>query len=184
MTDNTSAILRRGWSVFGKLVTGTRKGPSGERVRQLKKLQKQIGVRFLDLSLLEQALTHRSYSHVTSRNRDASNERMEFLGDSVLGLAVSQFVYLQFPDRPEGALSKMKSLVVSRNVLSTVSREAGLGGLSRLSLEESEMGGRERESILSDVYEGVIGAIYLDQGYRAASKFIQDTLLVEINDIL
>lgn len=184
MTDNTSAILRRGWSVFGKLVTGTRKGPSGERVRQLKKLQKQIGVRFLDLSLLEQALTHRSYSHVTSRNRDASNERMEFLGDSVLGLAVSQFVYLQFPDRPEGALSKMKSLLVSRKVLSSVSRDAGLGEFVLLSGEESEMGGRERESILSDVYEGVIGAIYLDQGYRAASKFIQDTLLVEINDIL
>ena len=184
MTDNTSAILRRGWSVFGKLVTGTRKGPSGERVRQLKKLQKQIGVRFLDLSLLEQALTHRSYSHVTSRNRDASNERMEFLGDSVLGLSVSQFVYLQFPDRPEGALSKMKSLLVSRKVLSSVSRDAGLGEFVLLSGEESEMGGRERESILSDVYEGVIGAIYLDQGYRAASKFIQDTLLVEINDIL
>jgi ribonuclease-3 len=184
MTDNTSAILRRGWSVFGKLVAGTRKGPSGERVRQLKKLQKQIGVRFLDLSLLEQALTHRSYSHVTSRNRDASNERMEFLGDSVLGLAVSQFVYLQFPDRPEGALSKMKSLLVSRKVLSSVSRDAGLGEYILLSGEESEMGGRERESILSDVYEGVIGAIYLDQGYRAASKFIHDTLLVEINDIL
>jgi ribonuclease-3 len=184
MTDNTSAILRRGWSVFGKLVAGTRKGPSGERVRQLKKLQKQIGVRFLDLSLLEQALTHRSYSHVTSRNRDASNERMEFLGDSVLGLAVSQFVYLQFPDRPEGALSKMKSLLVSRKVLSSVSRDAGLGEYILLSGEESEMGGRERESILSDVYEGVIGAIYLDQGYRAASRFIHDTLLVEINDIL
>ena len=184
MTDNTTAILRRGWSVFGKLVAGTRKGPSGERVRQLKKLQKQIGVRFLDLSLLEQALTHRSYSHVTSRTRDASNERMEFLGDSVLGLAVSQFVYLQFPDRPEGALSKMKSLLVSRKVLSSVSRDAGLGEFILLSGEESEMGGRERESILSDVYEGVIGAIYLDQGYRAASKFIQDTLLVEINDIL
>jgi ribonuclease-3 len=165
-------------------VAGTRKGPSGERVRQLKKLQKQIGVRFLDLSLLEQALTHRSYSHVTSRNRDASNERMEFLGDSVLGLAVSQFVYLQFPDRPEGALSKMKSLLVSRKVLSSVSRDAGLGEYILLSGEESEMGGRERESILSDVYEGVIGAIYLDQGYRAASKFIHDTLLVEINDIL
>ncbi len=184
MTDNTSTILRRGWSVFGKLVAGTRKGPSGDRVRLLKKFQKQVGIRFLDLSLLEQALTHRSYSHVTSRNRDASNERMEFLGDSVLGLSVSQFLYLQFPDRPEGALSKMKSLLVSRKVLSEVSREHGLGEFILLSGEESDMGGRDRDSILADSYEGVIGAIYLDQGYRAASKFIQDTLLADINDIL
>ncbi len=184
MTDNTSTILRRGWSVFGKLVAGTRKGPSGDRVRQLRKLQKQIGVRFLDLSLLEQALTHRSYSHVTSRNRDASNERMEFLGDSVLGLAVSQFLYLQFPDRPEGALSKMKSLLVSRKVLSEVSRDNGFGEFILLSGEESDMGGRDRDSILADSYEGVIGAIYLDQGYRAASKFIEGTLLAEINEIL
>lgn len=184
MTDKTDTILRRGWSVFGKLVAGTRKGPSGERVRQLKKLQKQIGVRFLDFSLLEQALTHRSYSHVTSRTRDASNERMEFLGDSVLGLAVSQFLYLQFPDRAEGVLSKMKSLLVSRKVLSEVSREVGLGEYILLSGEESDMGGRDRDSILADSFEGVIGAIYLDQGYRAASKFIQDTLLAGINDIL
>ncbi len=183
-TEKTDTILRRGWSVFGKLVAGTRKGPPGDRVRQLKKLQKQFGLRFLDLSLLEQALTHRSYSHVTSRTRDASNERMEFLGDSVLGLSVSQFLYLQFPDRPEGALSKMKSLLVSRKVLSEVSREIGLGEFILLSGEESEMGGRDRDSILADSFEGVIGAIYLDQGYRAASKFINDTLLARIPDIL
>jgi ribonuclease-3 len=171
-------------SVIGKLFAGSRKGPSGQRVRQLRKLQKLIGVRFTDLSLLEQALTHRSYSHVTSQTRNDSNERMEFLGDSVLGLAVAQFLYLRFPERTEGALSKMKSLLVSRKVLSAVSRDAGFGEFLLLSGEESETGGRDRTSILADSFEGVIGAIYLDQGYRAANKFIQRFLLGNIAEIL
>ncbi len=184
MSNNKSSAFRSGLSVLGKLFVGTRKGPSGERVRRLKKLQKRMGVRFTDLSLLEQALTHRSYSHVTSQTRNDSNERMEFLGDSVLGLAVSQFLYLRFPERSEGALSKMKSLLVSRKVLSSVAKELGLGEFLLLSGEESEMGGRGRASILADSFEGVIGAIYLDQGYRASNKFIQRFLLASIHDIL
>jgi ribonuclease-3 len=171
-------------SVLGKLFVGTRKGPSGDRIRQLKRFQKSIGIRFTDISLLEQALTHRSYSHVTSLSRNDSNERMEFLGDSVLGLAVSQFLYLKFPDRSEGALSKMKSLLVSRKVLSSVARDVGFGEYLLLSGEESEMGGRDRSSILADSFEGVIGAIYLDQGYRASNKFIQRFLLANIHTIL
>ncbi|HMB70042.1 MAG TPA: ribonuclease III [bacterium] len=184
MSNNGSNTLTRGLSVLGKLFVGSRKGPSGERVRRLKKLQKRIGVRFTDLSLLEQALTHRSYSHVTAQTRNDSNERMEFLGDSVLGLSVSQFLYLEFPDRSEGALSKMKSLLVSRKVLSTVSRLVGLGEYLLLSGEEADMGGRDRTSILADSFEGLIGAIYLDQGYRAANLFIRRTLLSDINEIL
>ena len=184
MTANKASALSRGLSVLGKLFAGTRKGPSGSRVRKLRKLQQHIGVRFTDLSLLEQALTHRSYSHVTAQTRNDSNERMEFLGDSVLGLSVSQFLYLRFPDRSEGALSKMKSLLVSRKVLSTVSRDVGLGEFLLLSGEESDMGGRDRTSILADSFEGVIGAIYLDQGYRAANKFVQRFLLSNIHGIL
>lgn len=184
MDSKTSSILQRGWSVFGKLVTGTRKGPAAERVRRLRQFEKTIGVRFTDILLLEQALTHRSYSHVTSQTRNASNERMEFLGDSVLGLAVSQFLYLRFPDRSEGALSKMKSLLVSRKILSSVSRDIGVGEYVLLSGEESEMGGRDRESILADSFEGIIGAIYLDQGYRAASAFIRRFLLAQIGEFL
>lgn len=183
MSNNQSA-LRNSLSVLGKLFLGTRKGTSGERARLLKNCQRTIGVRFTDLSLLEQALTHRSYSHVTSQTRNDSNERMEFLGDSVLGLSVSQFLYLRFPERSEGALSKMKSLLVSRKVLSSVARECGLGEYILLSGEESEMGGRDRASILADSFEGVIGAIYLDQGYRAANAFITRFLLASINDIL
>lgn len=184
MKASQPSALGRGLSVIGKLFVGTRKGPSGDRVRQLKKLERKIGIKFTDLGLLEQALTHRSYSHVTSQTRNQSNERMEFLGDSVLGLSVSQFLYLQFPDRSEGALSKMKSLLVSRKVLSAVSRDAGLGEFLLLSGEESEMGGRDRSSILADSFEGVIGAIYLDQGFRAANKFIQRFLLGAIHEIL
>jgi ribonuclease-3 len=184
MTANKSSALQRSLSVLGKLFAGTRKGPSGSRVRKLRKLQQHIGVRFTDISLLEQALTHRSYSHVTAQTRNDSNERMEFLGDSVLGLSVSQFLYLRFPDRSEGALSKMKSLLVSRKVLSTVSRDVGLGEFLLLSGEESDMGGRDRTSILADSFEGVIGAIYLDQGYRAANKFVQRFLLSDIHEIL
>lgn len=184
MKASQPSALGRGLSVIGKLFVGTRKGPSGDRVRQLKKLERKIGIKFTDLGLLEQALTHRSYSHVTSQTRNQSNERMEFLGDSVLGLSVSQFLYLQFPDRSEGALSKMKSLLVSRKVLSAVARDSGLGEFLLLSGEESEMGGRDRTSILADSFEGVIGAIYLDQGFRAANKFIQRFLLGSIHEIL
>jgi ribonuclease-3 len=184
MSNHENSALRRGLSVIGKLLAGTRKGPSGERVRQLKKFQKSIGVRFTDLSLLEQALTHRSYSHVTAQTRNDSNERMEFLGDSVLGLSVSQFLYLRFRERSEGTLSKMKSLLVSRKVLSAVSRDLGVGEYLLLSGEESEMGGRDRTSILADSYEGIIGAIYLDQGYRAANQFVSRTLLARITEIL
>jgi len=184
MSTKQTNTLSRSLSVIGKLFTGSRRGPSGQRVRQLRKMQRLMGVRFTDLSLLEQALTHRSYSHVTSQTRNESNERMEFLGDSVLGLAVAQFLYLRFPDRTEGALSKMKSLLVSRKVLSAVARDAGFGEFLLLSGEESEMGGRDRTSILADSFEGVIGAIYLDQGYRAANKFIQRFLLGSIANIL
>lgn len=184
MSNNGSNTLTRSLSVLGKLFVGSRKGPTGDRVRSLRKLQKRIGVRFTDLSLLEQALTHRSYSHVTAQTRNDSNERMEFLGDSVLGLSVSQFLYLEFPDRSEGALSKMKSLLVSRKVLSSVSRTIGLGEYLLLSGEESDMGGRDRTSILADSFEGLIGAIYLDQGYRSANLFIRRTLLSDINEIL
>ena len=184
MKASQPSALKRSLSVVGKLFAGTRKGPSGERVRQLKKLERKIGIKFTDLGLLEQALTHRSYSHVTAQTRNESNERMEFLGDSVLGLSVSQFLYLQFPDRSEGALSKMKSLLVSRKVLSLVARDSGLGEFLLLSGEESEMGGRDRSSILADSFEGVIGAIYLDQGYRAANKFVQKFLLGSIHEIL
>ncbi|NNE43268.1 MAG: ribonuclease III, partial [Gemmatimonadetes bacterium] len=184
MSNNGSSTLQRGVSILGKLFGGLRKGPSGERVRHLRKLQKRIGVRFTDLSLLEQALTHRSYSHVTAQTRNDSNERMEFLGDSVLGLSVSQYLYLEYADRSEGALSKMKSLLVSRKVLSAVSRNIGLGEYVLLSGEESDMGGRDRTSILADSFEGVVGAIYLDQGYRSANRFIRQFLLADINDIL
>ncbi|MDP6461212.1 MAG: ribonuclease III, partial [Gemmatimonadota bacterium] len=176
-------MFRRGWSVVGKLVSGSRSGPSPERVRQLKKLQRRIGVHFNDLSLLEQALTHRSYSHITSGSRNDSNERMEFLGDSVLGLSTSQFLYTRFPERSEGALSKMKSLLVSRKVLSSVSREVGLGEFLLLSEEEADTGGRDRTSIIADSFEGVIGAIYLDQGYRAANHFVRAFLLAQIDEI-
>jgi ribonuclease-3 len=184
MTNEATSTLSRSLSALGKLLVGTRKGPSGDRVRRLKKLEKRIGVKFTDLSLLEQALTHRSYSHVTSQTRNDSNERMEFLGDSVLGLAVSQFLYLEFPDRSEGALSKMKSLLVSRNVLSSVSRNVGIGEYLLLSGEESDMGGRDRTSILADSFEGLIGAIYLDQGFREANRFVRRFLMSEINTIL
>ncbi|MCA9753604.1 MAG: ribonuclease III [Gemmatimonadetes bacterium] len=184
MKDNQTNAIQGAVSVLEKLFFGTRKGPSGERSRLLRKLQKRIGVRFTDISLLEQALTHRSYSHVTAQTRNDSNERMEFLGDSVLGLSVSQFLYLQFPERSEGALSKMKSLLVSRKVLSTIAKEVGLGEFVLLSGEESEMGGRDRTSILADSFEGVIGAIYLDQGYRTANRFIQKFLLANIHEIL
>ena len=140
---------------------------SSERRRTLGRLEAKLGVRFKDLGLLERALTHRSYLS-RAKDGETSNERMEFLGDAVLGLAVSGYLYGMFPDESEGVLTKKKSLIVSGTVLAKRADALGLGRFLRLSAEESAGGGRSRESILADAFEAVVGAVYLDQDERAA----------------
>src|SRR5262252_5539253 len=137
---------------------------------------------FHDLGLVKLALTHRSYLHVTGQ-RD-SNERLEFLGDSVLGLVTSEYLYRTHPTEHEGQLTKTKSLLVSKAILSRRALAMGLGRFVLMSHSEVESGGRQRLSILADAFESVVGAVYLDQGFEAARAFIERWLLRDTRAIV
>jgi ribonuclease-3 len=143
---------------------------------------RHYGLTFNDPKLVKLALTHRSYLHVTGQ-RD-SNERLEFLGDSVLGLVTSEFLYLAHPTEHEGQLTKTKSLLVSKAILSRRALAMGLGRFVLMSHSEVESGGRQRLSILADAFESVVGAIYLDLGFEAARAFIERWLLRDTRTIV
>jgi ribonuclease-3 len=145
--------------------------------RMMEDFAKRYDIRFNDPALLKLALTHRSYLHVTGQGPRESNERLEFLGDSVLGLVTSEFLYRSHPGEHEGQLTKTKSLLVSKAILSRRALAMGLGHTVFMSHSEVESGGRQRLSILADAFESVIGAIYLDQGFDAARRFIHRYLL-------
>jgi ribonuclease-3 len=150
----------------------------------LKGLERVLKYQFRNPELARTALTHRSYLHASQGRSGESNERMEFLGDSVVGLAVNQFLYNKFPKLREGELTKMKSLLVSRVILSRTANLMGLGHYVLLSDAENESGGRNRASILADTLEGVIGAVYLDGGLEPARLLTERLLLKEVHEIL
>lgn len=131
---------------------------------------------FKDKTKLEQALIHRSYLNET-KEEISSNERLEFLGDSILSFVVSNHLYAKFPDFDEGRLTNLRSLLVNTKSLAEAAKELGLGSKLKLSKGEEESGGRNNQSLLADVYEAVIGAIFLDQGVSEARQFIEESLL-------
>jgi ribonuclease-3 len=143
----------------------------------------KLGYLFRDPSFLLQALTHRSHSRTVDNSAD-SNERLEYLGDSILGMVISEYLYHTYPDYKEGDLTKTKALLVNEGALSMVGKESGLNMLILLSAEEEKSGGRNRNSIISDALEAVIGAIYLDSGLNAARDFIHRVILSRKEDIL
>lgn len=155
-----------------------------ERRRALLALCGRLGMRFKDLRLLNQALMHRSYVHDADLGRGESNERIEFLGDAVLGLVVNEHLYSQYARRQEGRLTKIKSLVVSEAVLSRTAEDLGLGEFIMLSDNERTSGGATRTSILADAFEAVIGAVYLDSGLREARRFVRRHILSSIDELL
>ncbi|MFN8587837.1 MAG: ribonuclease III [Candidatus Eisenbacteria bacterium] len=152
--------------------------------RVLEDFQKQFGITFRDPGLLKLALTHRSYLSVTGQGPRESNERLEFLGDSVLGLVTSEYLYRRHPDEHEGQLTKTKSLLVSKAILSRRALRMGLGRFVLMSHSEVESGGRQRLSILADAFESVLGAVYLDQGFEVAREYIHKHLLAESDSIV
>jgi ribonuclease-3 len=155
-------------------------GTLAENERQvLDEFQRTFHIQFRNQQLLKLALTHRSYLHVTGAGPRDSNERLEYLGDSVLGLVTSEFLYRTRPDEHEGQLTKTKSLLVSKAILSRRALAMRLGRYVLMSHSEMESGGRQRLSILADAFESVIGAIYLDQGFESARTFIDQWLLRE-----
>ena len=146
----------------------------------IKDLETAIGYRFRDIQLLQNALAHSSYANERWHNRLLSNERLEFLGDSVLGMLVAEYLYRTFPDRPEGELTRMRADMVCEHTLATVANKIDLGTHLLLGHGEERLGGRSRESILADAVESVIAACYLDGGMSAAVQFIQKFILVNV----
>ncbi len=134
-------------------------------------VQELIGYQFHDESLLKMSLTHRSYSHASDRDM-LSNERLEFLGDSVLDLIIAEQLYRDHPDINEGELTKTKALLVNESTLAEIGSEIQLNMYLLLAPEEERAGGRERASIISDALESVIAAVFLDGGIEAAREVV------------
>lgn len=152
--------------------------------QNLDALEAKLGYSFRDRTLLTNSLLHRSHIHVTGQEREQSNERLEFLGDAVLGLIANEFLFQRFPDRSEGDLTKMKSLLVCGARLSEVATDFDLGIHISMSRSEAATGGRQRSSILADTTEALIGAVYLDGGLNPARGVIQRLVLKGSDQIL
>ena len=146
----------------------------------INELEKAIGYQFRNITLLQNALSHSSYANERWHDSLKSNERLEFLGDSVLGMVVAEHLYRTFPDRPEGELTRMRADMVCEKTLAKVANGLGLGKHLLLGKGEEQGGGRSRESILADAVESVIAACYLDGGMTAAVQFIQKFILVNV----
>jgi len=146
----------------------------------IKDLAEAIGYRFRKITLLQNALTHCSYANERWHNSLLSNERLEFLGDSVLGMLVADYLYRNFPNRPEGELTRMRADMVCEQTLAAAANRIGLGSHLLLGHGEEQGGGRNRNSILADAMESVIAACFLDGGMDAALKVVQQFILVEV----
>ncbi len=146
----------------------------------IKDLEEEIGYHFRNISLLQNALTHSSYANERWHNSLLSNERLEFLGDSILGMLVAEYLFRNFPDRPEGELTRMRADMVCEKTLAGVAEKIHLGQHLLLGHGEEQGGGRSRESILADAVESVIAASFLDGGMEAALHFIKTFILVEV----
>lgn len=146
----------------------------------IKDLEAAIGYQFHNISLLQNALTHSSYANERWHNSLLSNERLEFLGDSILGMLVAEYLFRTFPDRPEGELTRMRADMVCEKTLAAVANSIHLGDHLLLGHGEEQGGGRSRNSILADAMESVIAACFLDGGMEAALRFIKRFILVEV----
>lgn len=161
-----------------------RKSAADINVEGIAQFQTEIGYHFKNPGLVQVALTHRSYAKSNSQEWLPSNERLEFLGDSVLGMIVADYLYRRYPDKLEGGLTKRKSLLVNEGSLHRIARDLGLGRYILLSEEENKAGGRRLPSINADALEAVIGAIYLDGGLTAAKAFVSRILLSKTDRIM
>ena len=143
----------------------------------IKDLEAAIGYKFQNITLLQNALAHSSYANERWHDSLKSNERLEFLGDSVLGMVVAEHLYRNFPDRPEGELTRMRADMVCETSLAAIAEQIGLGQHLLLGHGEETGGGRNRASILADAVESVIAASFLDGGMAAARSFIERFVL-------
>lgn len=150
----------------------------------LKDLEKKLGINFKDKNLLKTAFIHRSYLNEHPEEKLPHNERLEFLGDSVLGFVVSEHLFIEFPNHAEGDLTNFRSSLVNARTLAEVSKNLGLGDFLSLSKGEEATGGRDRQYLLANTFEALLGAIYLDCGIEPAKKLIHKVLIPKLGDII
>jgi len=146
--------------------------------------EKSINISFKDAELLKQAFTHRSYLNEHKGSKMEHNERLEFLGDAVLELVVTDFLYKKFPKKSEGELTAYRSALVNSTTLATVAEKLNMNSFLLLSKGESKDTGRARQFILANTFESVLGSIYLDQGYAVSEKFVAENLFPMLDEIL
>lgn len=154
----------------------------GLRWGRKKGIEEILGVRFHDSGLLRQALTHRSYAHEAALTPQDTNERLEFLGDAVLDVVISDYLYKKHQDLNEGDLTRIRSYLVNMNSLAEMARDVGLGRYIYLSREERADGGEEKASILADSLEALIGAVYLDKGLAKTRTVILRLFLEQMEE--
>ena len=147
-------------------------------------LEKKLSFKFKDKDLLTQAFVHRSYLNENPDFHLAHNERLEFLGDAVLELIVSEYLYKEYPNNPEGEMTNWRAALVNAKMLSGLAADLGLGDFLLLSKGEAKEEGKARQYILANTFEAFIGAFYLDSGYQVCDKFIKRHLTVKLREII
>jgi ribonuclease III len=155
---------------------------NGKKWAKFKRLQEKIEIFFTNEKLLIQAFTHSSYVNEHRKRPHEDNERLEFLGDAVLELTISQYLFKKFPNMSEGELTKLRASIVCEPSLVKFANALSFGELVLLGRGEELTGGRERPALLADVFEAFIGALYLDQGMEAVVQFLEKTIFPKINE--
>lgn len=179
LVQGAFAGIERGFQVRQSMLTSKEK-----QAASLSNLQKRLGIQLKDMALLEQALVHASFLNENPDAGLSSNEKLEFLGDAVIGLVVAHALFKERPGMGEGELTSLRSAVVRGQTLARVASELGLGEYLTMGKGEEAEGGRKRQSNLANTFEAVIGAVFLDQGYQNARDVVLRTLNPEIDRIL
>jgi ribonuclease-3 len=156
---------------------------SAARRQELNLFEKHAGVRFRNQRFLSLAFSHRSYANEAGSTID-NNEKLEFLGDSVLGLVICEYLYCEFPDKKEGDLARIKSFVVSESSLESIAKKLKVDNFILIGRGEEYSGGRSKTAIISDCMEAIIGAYYLDSGYKSVRSFILKHFVPEIDKVI
>ena len=157
--------------------------PGPDRKKELQIFESHSGIRFKKLELLNLAFAHRSYANEHAHSI-GNNEKLEFLGDSVLGLVVAEYLYVSLPGKVEGEMAKIKSFVVSEDALAVIAKRLKVDTFILIGKGEEYSGGRSKKAILADAMEAIIGAYFLDSGFKVAKKFVLKYLVPEINNVL
>ncbi len=153
-------------------------------MKDFKELEKILNIKFKNPELLEEAFTHRSFLNENSKEKTSNNERLEFLGDAVLELAVTEFLFKKYPRKDEGDLTSFRAALVNAHMLFEIAEGLKFWDFLRVSKGEAKDSGKGKHFILANAVEALLGAIYLDQGYKAASEFVRGNICSNIEDIL